>query len=99
MTLPRLGAELELRRSGSSLGPSQEQDRNPSLLSGETRTLQRWTREGLAVVTLSYRLVWKGYRRPLGPKDLWSLGSENSSAELVSQLEKEWTRNRSATQR
>ncbi|KAI4559493.1 hypothetical protein MJG53_018019 [Ovis ammon polii x Ovis aries] len=44
-------------------------------------------------------LVWKGYRRPLGPKDLWSLGSENSSEELVSQLEKEWTKNRSATQR
>ncbi|XP_070635819.1 ATP-binding cassette sub-family C member 6 isoform X1 [Bos indicus] len=44
-------------------------------------------------------LVWKGYRRPLGPKDLWSLGSKNSSEELVSQLEKEWTRNRSATQR
>ncbi|KAM9724746.1 ATP-binding cassette sub-family C member 6 isoform 3-T4 [Dama dama] len=44
-------------------------------------------------------LVWKGYRRPLGPKDLWSLGSENSSGELVSQLEKEWTRNRSATPR
>ena len=30
----RLGAELELRRSGSSLGPSQKQARNPSLLSG-----------------------------------------------------------------
>ncbi|XP_065780480.1 ATP-binding cassette sub-family C member 6 isoform X3 [Muntiacus reevesi] len=44
-------------------------------------------------------LVWKGYRRPLGPNDLWSLGSENSSGELVSQLEKEWTRNRSATPR
>ncbi|XP_058917657.1 ATP-binding cassette sub-family C member 6-like [Kogia breviceps] len=36
--------------------------------------------------------------KPLGPKDLWSLGRENSS-ELVSQLEKEWTRNRSAAQR
>ncbi|XP_058916476.1 ATP-binding cassette sub-family C member 6-like [Kogia breviceps] len=37
--------------------------------------------------------------KPLGPKDLWSLGRENSSEELVSQLEKEWTRNRSAAQR
>ncbi|XP_065748192.1 ATP-binding cassette sub-family C member 6 [Phocoena phocoena] len=44
-------------------------------------------------------LVWRGYWRPLGPKDLWSLGRENSSKELVSQLEKEWTRNCSAAQR
>ncbi|KAB0393943.1 hypothetical protein E2I00_004387, partial [Balaenoptera physalus] len=44
-------------------------------------------------------LVWRGYWRPLGPKDLWSLGRENSSEELVSQLEKQWTRNRSAAQR
>ncbi|XP_006892780.1 PREDICTED: multidrug resistance-associated protein 6 [Elephantulus edwardii] len=40
-------------------------------------------------------LVWRGYRRPLGPKDLWLLGKENSSKELVSQLKKEWTRGRS----
>ncbi|KAM9583858.1 ATP-binding cassette sub-family C member 6 isoform 1-T1 [Trichechus inunguis] len=39
-------------------------------------------------------LVWRGYRRPLGPKDLWSLGKENSSEELVSQLEREWTKKR-----
>ncbi|XP_016051789.1 PREDICTED: multidrug resistance-associated protein 6 [Miniopterus natalensis] len=44
-------------------------------------------------------LIWRGYRRPLGTKDLWSLGRENSSEELVSQLEKEWTRNRNAAQR
>uniref|UniRef100_A0A8D0R0I7 ABC-type glutathione-S-conjugate transporter n=1 Tax=Sus scrofa TaxID=9823 RepID=A0A8D0R0I7_PIG len=44
-------------------------------------------------------LVWRGYQRPLGLNDLWSLGRENSSEELVSQLEKEWTRNRSAAQR
>uniref|UniRef100_A0A673VHU3 ABC-type glutathione-S-conjugate transporter n=1 Tax=Suricata suricatta TaxID=37032 RepID=A0A673VHU3_SURSU len=44
-------------------------------------------------------LVWRGYRRPLGPKDLWSLGQENSSEALVSQLEREWTRNRHAAQR
>ncbi|XP_036267186.1 ATP-binding cassette sub-family C member 6 isoform X2 [Pipistrellus kuhlii] len=44
-------------------------------------------------------LIWRGYRRPLGPKDLWSLGRENSSEELVSQLEREWTRSRRAAQR
>ncbi|XP_002927050.2 multidrug resistance-associated protein 6 [Ailuropoda melanoleuca] len=44
-------------------------------------------------------LVWRGYRRPLGPEDLWSLSRENSSEELVSQLEREWTRNRNAAQR
>ncbi|KAM5199046.1 ATP-binding cassette sub-family C member 6 isoform 2-T2 [Hipposideros larvatus] len=45
------------------------------------------------------RLVWRGYKGPLRPKDLWSLGRENSSKELVSQLEREWTRNRDAAQR
>ncbi|XP_073071626.1 ATP-binding cassette sub-family C member 6 isoform X3 [Manis javanica] len=44
-------------------------------------------------------LVWRGYRTSLGPKDLWSLGRENSSAELVSQLEREWIKNRSVAQR
>ncbi|XP_014399880.1 PREDICTED: multidrug resistance-associated protein 6 [Myotis brandtii] len=44
-------------------------------------------------------LVWRGYRRPLGPKDLWSVRRENSSEELVSQLEREWTRSRRAAQR
>ncbi|XP_023369623.1 multidrug resistance-associated protein 6 [Otolemur garnettii] len=44
------------------------------------------------------RLVWRGYRRPLGPKDLWSLGKENTSEELVAQFEKEWTRNRNMAQ-
>ncbi|EDM07278.1 ATP-binding cassette, sub-family C (CFTR/MRP), member 6, isoform CRA_c [Rattus norvegicus] len=38
-------------------------------------------------------LLWKGYRKLLGPKDLWSLERENSSEELVSQLEREWRRN------
>uniref|UniRef100_A0A8C5XQM1 ATP-binding cassette sub-family C member 6 n=1 Tax=Microcebus murinus TaxID=30608 RepID=A0A8C5XQM1_MICMU len=45
------------------------------------------------------RLIWRGYRRPLGRKDLWSLGRENTSEELVAQLEREWRRNRSAAQR
>ncbi|XP_011356732.1 multidrug resistance-associated protein 6 [Pteropus vampyrus] len=44
-------------------------------------------------------LVWRGYRRPLGSEDFWSLGRENSSEELVSQLERQWARNRSAAQR
>lgn len=44
-------------------------------------------------------LVWRGYMRPLRPTDLWSLGRENTSEELVSQLEREWKRNRSAAQR
>ncbi|XP_064224351.1 ATP-binding cassette sub-family C member 6-like [Aotus nancymaae] len=44
-------------------------------------------------------LVWRGYRKPLRPKDLWSLGLENSSEELVSRLEKEWIKIRSASQR
>ncbi|XP_014466254.2 ATP-binding cassette sub-family C member 6 isoform X1 [Alligator mississippiensis] len=35
-------------------------------------------------------LLWKGYRQPLEAKDLWSLMKENSSEEIVSQLEKEW---------
>nr|XP_042132641.1 ATP-binding cassette sub-family C member 6 isoform X1 [Peromyscus maniculatus bairdii] len=35
-------------------------------------------------------LLWRGYRKLLEPKDLWSLGRENSSEELVSQLEREW---------
>ncbi|CAO2632963.1 ATP-binding cassette sub-family C member 6 [Lemmus lemmus] len=38
-------------------------------------------------------LLWMGYRKLLGSKDLWSLGRENSSEELVSQLEREWRRN------
>ncbi|XP_077843272.1 ATP-binding cassette sub-family C member 6 isoform X5 [Macaca mulatta] len=44
-------------------------------------------------------LVWRGYRRPLRPKDLWSLGRENSSEELVSRLEKAWMKNRSTARR
>ncbi|XP_025711396.1 ATP-binding cassette sub-family C member 6 isoform X2 [Callorhinus ursinus] len=44
-------------------------------------------------------LVWRGYRRPLGPEDLWSLSREHSSEELVSQFEREWKRNCRAAQR
>ncbi|XP_028913669.1 multidrug resistance-associated protein 6 isoform X3 [Ornithorhynchus anatinus] len=43
------------------------------------------------------RLVWQGYRRPLEPDDLWSLQRENSSEELVSQLEREWKKNHHQT--
>ncbi|XP_043349189.1 ATP-binding cassette sub-family C member 6-like isoform X3 [Dermochelys coriacea] len=35
-------------------------------------------------------LVWKGYQQPLQADDLWSLMKENSSEEIVSQLEREW---------
>lgn len=45
------------------------------------------------------RLLWRGYRKPLGPKDLWSLEQENSSEELVSRLEREWKRTGSVAQR
>ncbi|XP_005391138.1 PREDICTED: multidrug resistance-associated protein 6 [Chinchilla lanigera] len=44
------------------------------------------------------RLLWKGYRKSLRPEDLWSLEPENSSEELVSQLEREWIRNHSVAQ-
>uniref|UniRef100_A0A8C5LAH4 ATP-binding cassette sub-family C member 6 n=1 Tax=Jaculus jaculus TaxID=51337 RepID=A0A8C5LAH4_JACJA len=40
------------------------------------------------------RLLWRGYKKLLGPKDFWSLERENSSEELVSQLDREWRRNR-----
>lgn len=45
------------------------------------------------------RLVWRGFKKPLGLRDLWTLGRENSSGQLVSQLEREWTRTRSAARR
>ncbi|XP_044535039.1 ATP-binding cassette sub-family C member 6 [Gracilinanus agilis] len=38
------------------------------------------------------RLVWQGYRKPLELNDLWSLGKENSSEEIISRLEREWKR-------
>ncbi|XP_056662286.1 LOW QUALITY PROTEIN: ATP-binding cassette sub-family C member 6 [Monodelphis domestica] len=38
------------------------------------------------------RLVWQGYRKPLEMDDLWSLGKENSSEEIISRLESEWKR-------
>nr|XP_023472034.1 multidrug resistance-associated protein 6 [Equus caballus] len=44
-------------------------------------------------------LVWRGFKKPLGLRDLWTLGRENSSGQLVSQLEREWTRTRSAARR
>lgn len=55
--------------------------------------------QGCDPVTLFSRLLWRGYRKALEPKDLWSLGTENSSEELVSQLEREWRKNRGAAQR
>ncbi|XP_027695445.1 multidrug resistance-associated protein 6 isoform X3 [Vombatus ursinus] len=45
------------------------------------------------------RLVWQGYRKPLELDDLWSLGKENSSEEIISQLEREWKKLCNETQR
>ncbi|KAM5130476.1 ATP-binding cassette sub-family C member 6 [Callospermophilus lateralis] len=44
-------------------------------------------------------LLWRGYRKPLGPKDFWSLEREQCSEELVSRLEREWRRSRRGAQR
>ncbi|NXE47010.1 MRP6 protein, partial [Casuarius casuarius] len=42
-------------------------------------------------------LVWKGYRQSLGVDDLWSVRKENSSEEIVAQIEREWKKYRSRT--
>lgn len=55
--------------------------------------------EKRASVSLLDRLLWRGYRKPLGPKDFWSLEQGNSSEELVSRLEQEWRRSRRVAQR
>ncbi|XP_048645510.1 ATP-binding cassette sub-family C member 6 [Marmota marmota marmota] len=44
-------------------------------------------------------LLWRGYRKPLGPKDFWSLEQGKSSEELVSRLEQEWRRSHRVAQR
>uniref|UniRef100_A0A7M4FWW5 ABC-type glutathione-S-conjugate transporter n=1 Tax=Crocodylus porosus TaxID=8502 RepID=A0A7M4FWW5_CROPO len=44
----------------------------------------------LAALCVLCRLLWKGYQQPLEAEDLWSLMKENSSEEIVSQLEREW---------
>ncbi|XP_063082695.1 ATP-binding cassette sub-family C member 6 [Cavia porcellus] len=44
------------------------------------------------------RLLWKGYRKSLRPEELWNLERENTSEELVSQLEREWLRNHGVAQ-
>ncbi|XP_067162182.1 ATP-binding cassette sub-family C member 6 isoform X2 [Apteryx mantelli] len=43
-------------------------------------------------------LVWKGYRQSLGVDDLWSVRKENSSEEIVAQIEREWKKYRSRTE-
>ncbi|KAM5227722.1 ATP-binding cassette sub-family C member 6 [Ctenodactylus gundi] len=47
----------------------------------------------------AFGLLWRSYRKPLSPKDLWALERENCSEELASQLEREWTRTQRAAQR
>lgn len=39
---------------------------------------------------LYFRLVWTGYRRPLVPKDLWSLEASVSSKTIISKFDKAW---------
>ncbi|XP_020669780.3 ATP-binding cassette sub-family C member 6 isoform X1 [Pogona vitticeps] len=39
------------------------------------------------------RLMWKGYWKPLRTEDLWSLARENSSEEIVTQIEAAWKKN------
>ncbi|XP_053133153.1 ATP-binding cassette sub-family C member 6-like isoform X2 [Hemicordylus capensis] len=38
-------------------------------------------------------LLWKGRRQPLHTEDLWSLAKENSSAEILTQIENAWKQN------
>uniref|UniRef100_A0A8C1PG59 ABC-type glutathione-S-conjugate transporter n=1 Tax=Cyprinus carpio TaxID=7962 RepID=A0A8C1PG59_CYPCA len=40
-------------------------------------------------------LVFKGYRSPLQAEDLWSLREEDTSEKIISDLEEEWTAERS----
>ncbi|KAJ7305801.1 hypothetical protein JRQ81_010167 [Phrynocephalus forsythii] len=40
------------------------------------------------------RLMWKGYWKPLQTEDLWSLARENSSGEIVTQVETAWEKHR-----
>nr|XP_056722539.1 ATP-binding cassette sub-family C member 6-like [Euleptes europaea] len=38
-------------------------------------------------------LLWKGYWQPIQTEDLWSLARGNTSAEIVTQVEKAWRKN------
>uniref|UniRef100_A0AAR2LN52 ABC-type glutathione-S-conjugate transporter n=1 Tax=Pygocentrus nattereri TaxID=42514 RepID=A0AAR2LN52_PYGNA len=49
-------------------------------------------------VRISRRLVVKGYRNPLQAEDLWSLRKEDTSEKIVSDLEEEWTTERTKLQ-
>ncbi|XP_060117019.1 ATP-binding cassette sub-family C member 6 [Heteronotia binoei] len=44
-------------------------------------------------------LLWKGYRQPLQTEDLWSLTGENTSQEIVTQIEKAWRKNLTTAKR
>uniref|UniRef100_A0A8B9S531 ABC-type glutathione-S-conjugate transporter n=1 Tax=Apteryx owenii TaxID=8824 RepID=A0A8B9S531_APTOW len=52
----------------------------------------------VTAVSVFSRLVWKGYRQSLGVDDLWSVRKENSSEEIVAQIEREWKKYRSRTE-
>uniref|UniRef100_A0AAR2L873 ABC-type glutathione-S-conjugate transporter n=1 Tax=Pygocentrus nattereri TaxID=42514 RepID=A0AAR2L873_PYGNA len=45
-----------------------------------------------------HKLVVKGYRNPLQAEDLWSLRKEDTSEKIVSDLEEEWTTERTKLQ-
>lgn len=45
-----------------------------------------------------FRLVLKGYRSPLQAEDLWSLREEDTSEKIISDLEEEWTAERTKLQ-
>lgn len=44
------------------------------------------------------RLVVKGYRSPLQAEDLWCLREEDTSHKILSDLEEEWTKERTKLQ-
>lgn len=46
----------------------------------------------------SHRLVVKGYRSPLQAEDLWRLREEDTSEKIISDLEEEWTTERTKLQ-
>uniref|UniRef100_A0A8C2GUF2 ABC-type glutathione-S-conjugate transporter n=1 Tax=Cyprinus carpio TaxID=7962 RepID=A0A8C2GUF2_CYPCA len=49
-------------------------------------------------VVCASRLVFKGYRSPLQAEDLWSLREEDTSEKIISDLEEEWTAERTKLQ-
>ncbi len=52
----------------------------------------------LVCVVCASRLIFKGYRSPLQAEDLWSLREEDTSEKIISDLEEEWTAERTKLQ-